>query len=181
MFDILDPVEKILISEEEIKERVKALGDRITKDYEGKEITFLGILSGSFIFLADLVRAVNLPVQVDFMYASSYGEDTESKGNVRINNVKGFDPTGKDIIIIEDIIDSGRTLYKIKKHLLDAGASSVEICSFLDKPSRRVVEVDAKYIGYEVPDEFVIGYGLDFAYKYRQYPFVGVLKREYYE
>ncbi len=181
MFDILDPVEKILISEEEIKERVKALGDRITKDYEGKEITFLGILSGSFIFLADLVRAVNLPVQIDFMYASSYGEDTESKGNVQINNVKGFDPTGKDIIIIEDIIDSGRTLSKIKKHLLDAGASSVEICSFLDKPSRRVVEVDAKYIGYEVPDEFVIGYGLDFAYKYRQYPFVGVLKREYYE
>ena len=141
----------------------------------------LSVLSGSFMFASDLMRAVSIPVGISFIFATSYGNSTVSCGSVEIHTGKGFDPVDKDIIIVEDIIDSGRTLSKIKEFLLEKGAKSVEICTFLDKPSRRVVDITAKYTGFEVPDEFVVGYGLDFDYKYRQYPFVGVLKKEFYE
>ena len=176
-----DPVEKILITEEEITRRIKEMAKDIGEDYKDKEPLMLSVLSGSFMFASDLMRAVQIPVGISFIFASSYGSGTDSSGTVEIHTGKGFDPVGKDIIIVEDIVDSGRTLKKIKEYLLEKGAKSVELCTFLNKPSRRVVDINVKYIGFEVPDEFVIGYGLDFDYKFRQYPFVGVLKRSYYE
>lgn len=181
MTNINDPIEKILITEDEITTRIAKMAKEIDNDYRDKEPLMLSVLSGSFMFASDLMRAVSIPVGISFIFASSYGSSTESCGNVEIHTGKGFDPVGKDIIIVEDIIDSGRTLEKIKSYLLEQGAKSVELCTFLNKPSRRVVDIDVKYIGFEVPDEFVVGYGLDFDYKYRQYPFVGVLKKEYYE
>ena len=181
MTNIQDPIKKVLISEEEIKTRVSELAQMISRDYEGKEVMLVSVLTGSFIFVADLIREIKVPAEISFLFASSYGSGIVSTGNVEIHAGKGFDPKDKDIIIVEDIIDSGKTLDKIRKYLVDEGARSVEICAFLDKPSRRVVKVDSKYVGFEVPDEFVVGYGLDFDYKYRQYPFVGVLKEEYYE
>ena len=181
MANINEPIEKVLISEEQIKECVNRLAKEIDKDYEGREPLMVSVLSGSFMFVADLMRASTIPVEISFLFATSYGSGTVSSGNVEIHAGKGFEPKGRDIIIVEDIIDSGRTLKKIREYLLECGATSVEICTFLDKPSRRVVDVDVKYTGFEVPDEFVVGYGLDFDYKYRQYPYVGVLKKEYYE
>ncbi len=181
MANINDPIEKVLISEEEITSKIKEMAASIDEDYRDKEPLMLSVLSGSFMFASDLMRAVSIPVGISFIFASSYGSDTVSSGEVEIHTGKGFDPVGKDIIIVEDIVDSGRTLKKIKEYLLNKGAKSVELCTFLNKPSRRVVDIDVKYIGFEVPDEFVVGYGLDFDYKYRQYPFVGVLKKEYYE
>ena len=181
MADIYEPIKKVLISKEMIKSRVTELAEEISRDYQGKEIMFVSVLTGSFIFAADLIREIKVPVNMSFLFASSYGSGVVSKGEVEIHTGKGFDPVDKDIIIVEDIIDSGRTLDKLKSILENQGARSVEICTFLDKPSRRVVDIKAKYTGFEVPDEFVVGYGLDFDYKYRQYPFVGVLKNEYYE
>ncbi len=181
MTNINEPIEKILVSEEQIKDCVKRLASQIDKDYESKEPLMVSVLSGSFMFVADLMRTVTVPAEISFIFASSYGSSTTSSGAVEIHAGKGFEPKGRDIIIVEDIIDSGRTLKRLREYLLESGANSVEICTFLDKPSRRVVDVDVKYTGFEVPDEFVVGYGLDFDYKYRQYPFVGVLKKEYYE
>ena len=181
MKNINDPIKKVLISEEEIKNRINEIADKINRDYEGREVMLVSVLTGSFMFVADLMRALNVPAEISFLFASSYGSGIVSTGNVEIHAGKGFEPKDRDIIIVEDIIDSGRTLDKIRKYILEQGAKSVEICAFLDKPSRRVVDVEAKYVGFEVPDEFVVGYGLDFDYKYRQYPFVGVLKEEYYE
>lgn len=174
-------VEKVLISEEEIKEGVKRLAAEIDRDYEGKNPMLVSVLSGSFIFVADLMREMKTLSQISFIFASSYGNGSVSSGNVEIRAGKGFEPEGRDIIIVEDIIDSGRTLSKLKEYLSDCGANSVEICTFLDKPSRRVVDVDVKYTGFQIPDEFVVGYGLDYDYKYRQFPYVGVLKRKVYE
>lgn len=174
-------IQSILITEEDIKEKVKELAARIDRDYAGKEPVLLSVLNGSFMFTADIMRELKIPVGINFIFASSYGSETVSLGDVKIHNVKGFDPKGKDIIIVEDIIDSGRTLSKIKACLIDEGAASVEICTFLDKPSRRVVDIKAKYTGFEIPDEFVVGYGLDFDQNYRQHPYVGILKREHYE
>ena len=181
MDNINRPIEKILISEKEIKNRIDEMAKEIDRDYKGREPLMLSVLSGSFMFASDLMRAVSIPVGISFIFAASYGTGTVSSGKVDIHTGKGFDPVGRDIIIVEDIVDSGRTLSKIKEYLLESGAKSVELCTFLDKPSRRVVDIDVKYTGFEVPDEFVVGYGLDFNYKYRQYPFVGVLKKEYYE
>lgn len=181
MANINEPIEKVLISEEQIMTRINQMAKEIDNDYKGREPLMLSVLSGSFMFASDLMRAVSIPVGISFIFATSYGSGTTSSGNVEIHPGKGFDPVGKDIIIVEDIVDSGRTLSRIKQSLIEQGAKSVELCTFLDKPSRRVVDIDVKYTGFEVPDEFVVGYGLDFNYKYRQYPFVGVLKKEYYE
>lgn len=181
MSNINEPIKKILISEEQIKTRISEIAKEIDRDYEGKEPMLLSVLTGSFMFVADLMRSVSIPVSISFLFASSYNNSTVSSGTVEIHAGKGFDPKGKDIIIVEDIMDSGRTLNSIKKYLEGEGAKSIEICTFLDKPSRRVVDIEAKYTCFEVPDEFVVGYGLDYDYKYRQYPFVGVLKNEYYE
>ncbi len=175
---ITDAIERVLVSEEELKKRVKDLGFKISEDYKGKNLTVLAILSGSFMFVADLMRTFEIPVQISFIYASSYNDSTTSSGKVEIRHEKGFSPEGKDILVVEDIVDTGRTLSAVKKELLNSGAKSVSICSLLDKPSRRITDIKVDYVGFEIPDAFVVGYGLDYAYKYRQFPFIGVLKPE---
>lgn len=182
MTDINNSIGKVLISEDEIKARVAEIGGRISRDYADKELLIVAVLSGSFIFASDLVRSLTIPVDISFIYASSYADGSESSGNVDIRTGKGgLDAEGRDIIIVEDIVDTGRTLAAVKSFLFEKGAASVEICTFLDKPSRRVVPVEVKYMCFDIPNEFVVGYGLDYAYKYRQLPFVGILKPEIYE
>ncbi len=170
----MDKVSKVLISQEEITKKVKELGKRITKDYEGKSLLCVCILKGSFMFTADLIREIKLPLEIDFMAVSSYGSSTKSSGIVKI--IKDLDRSveGKHVLIIEDIIDSGLTLQYLFSNLVNRKAESVKICSFLDKKERRVVDILPDYIGYEIPDEFVIGYGLDFAGKYRNLNYVGI-------
>ncbi len=177
---ISEDIKSILISEEEIKKCVRELGEKISADYKGKEVIILVILKGSMIFASDLVRAINIPVRLDFMQASSYGDGTASTGIIKIKKDMDNDAAGKNIIIVEDIIDSGNTLFNIRKLLEDRGAASVSICSLLSKPSRREADVKAEYVGMEIPDEFVVGYGLDFAERYRNLPYVGVLKPQVY-
>lgn len=174
-------VEKVLLTEEQIAQRVKELGQQITSDYEGKEIMLLCVLKGAVVFATDLMRAIELPVSLNFMCLSSYGSGTESSGNVKITKDLDFPVKGHHVLIAEDVVDSGNTLKFLLEYLKEQGAASVEICSIFDKPSRRKVEIDLKYIGYEIPDEFVIGYGLDYAEKFRNLPYLGVLKREVYE
>ena len=174
-------IEKILYSVEDLNKRVAELGAQITQDYQGENLMVIGILKGSNIFTSDLVRAINLPLQMDFMAVSSYGNATESSGVVRI--IKDLNASVEDqhILIVEDIIDSGLTLRYLKENLLSRGPKSVKICTLLDKPLRRKVAVDVDYIGFEVPDEFIVGYGIDYAERYRNLPYVGVLKRSVYE
>ena len=177
---MLQDIEKVLFSEEQIAEKVQEIGAQITKDYEGKNPLIISVLRGSFIFMADLVRAVNIPCEVDFLSVSSYGSGTTSSGEVKI--VKDFDNgiAGRHIIVVEDILDSGRTLSYLLSNLKARGAESIALCTFLDKPERRVVPVEVDYCGFTVPDEFIVGYGLDYDQKYRNLPFVGILKPEVY-
>lgn len=175
-------IDHVLISEQEIADRIQTLAQEIARDYADCEHApvMLSVLSGSFVFASDLMRAMQIPVAISFMYASSYSDSSVSSGTVNIQSAAAFDPKDQDILILEDIIDTGRTLDKVRKELLARGARSVEICAFLNKPSRRVVDVPVRYTGFEIPDEFVVGYGLDYGYRYRQFPFVGVLKKEIY-
>ena len=176
-------VAKILISEEELDRTVSRLADEINRDYEGddKRLVLLCILKGSIVFMGDLMKKINVPLEIDCMRVSSYGAGTSSSGNVNIiMDVMRSDLHDCDLLIVEDIIDSGRTLAYLEKYLLNKGAKSVKTCTLLDKPSRRVVEFTPDYIGLEIPDEFVIGYGLDYDEKYRALPYVGVLKPEVY-
>ncbi|MGM9551208.1 MAG: hypoxanthine phosphoribosyltransferase [Clostridia bacterium] len=179
-FDIADVIEEVLITEEEIQKRIKELGAQISRDYEGREVCVLSVLTGSFMFASDIIRTLTVPARVMFIFASSY-EGTESKGKVDIIKGKGFVVADKDILIVEDIVDTGRTLSAVKEFLLSEGAKSVEICTLLDKPERRVVDMTPKYIGFDIPNKFAVGYGLDYDHRYRQFPFVGVLKPEVYE
>ncbi len=176
-----EAVEKILISEEEIAKKIEELADKISGDYKGKELLCIGILKGSVVFLSDIIRKISIPLSIDFMTVSSYGFSTETSGELKIKKDLDTDIKGKNVLIIEDIIDSGVTLSKLVNLLKERGPESVEICALLNKPERRIAKVDAKYIGFEIPNEFIIGYGLDYAEKYRELPFVGVLKREIYE
>ena len=174
-------VKEILISEDSIKEKVKELGQRISKDYEGESVFLIGILKGSVPFMADLMREITIPVTMDFMAVSSYGNGTSSTGVVRILKDLDFEIKDKNIIIVEDIIDSGITLSYLVDYLKNRGPKNIEIAALLTKPERNKVKVDAKYIGYEVPDKFVVGDGLDYAEKYRNLPYIGVLKEEVYK
>ena len=174
-------IEYTLISEEEIKKLVADLCARINRDFFGKETILLIILKGSLIFASDLMRGLEIPVTIDFMQASSYGMGSTSSGEIKIKKDMENDPTDKHIIIVEDIIDSGRTLSLLRANLEDRGAASVSICALLSKPDRRVVDVRAEYVGKEIPDEFVVGYGLDFAERYRNLPYIGVLKPIVYQ
>lgn len=174
-------VEKILLSEEQIAEICKTLGKKITEDYKGKELLAVGILKGSVIFFADVIRNIDLDLNIDFMVVSSYGAGSTTSGMVQILKDISVDIKGKNLLIVEDIVDTGVTLYNVKNVLLERGAASVKICTFLDKPSRRTADISADYIGAVVPDEFVVGYGLDYAEKYRNLPYLGVLKRQVYE
>ena len=171
---------KVLLTEEEIKARCAELGQQITKDYEGKTPIFVGILRGSYVFMADLLRHVDVYCTMDFMAVSSYGAGTTTTGAVKINKDLTENIEGRDVIIVEDILDSGVTLSYLKNYLSGRGASSIKIVTLLDKPARRKADIKADYFGFEVPDEFVVGYGLDYAESYRNLPYIGVLKPEVY-
>ena len=171
-----EQVTKVLISEEQIRRRVMELGCQLTADYQGKELFVLGILKGSVVFMSDLIRAIDLPLQIDFIAVSSYGKSTRSSGVVRIIKDLDADIQGKDLLIVEDIVDSGLTLSYLREIFLSRNPASLKICTFLDKPSRRVADVIPDYNGYQIPDEFVVGYGLDYAEKYRNLPYVGVVE-----
>ncbi len=174
-------VEKILITKEQLAKRIEELGKKISEDYSGKKILAVGILKGSVVFLSDLIRSIESEVSIDFMTVSSYGNSSQSSGTLTIKKDLDTDISGKDVLIVEDIIDSGVTLSKLKEELEKRNPASLKICTLLNKPERRTVEVDVDYIGFDIPNEFIIGYGLDYAEKYRDLPFVGVLKREIYE
>ncbi|NLC07005.1 MAG: hypoxanthine phosphoribosyltransferase [Syntrophomonadaceae bacterium] len=172
---------RVVLTQEQIKERVRELGEEITRDYQGQELLVVGILKGAFIFMADLVREIRIPVAIDFMDVSSYGLSTESTGVVRILKDLEESIEGRHVLVVEDIIDSGLTLNYISENLKSRDAASVKICAFLDKPSRRKAPIKADYLGFSVPDEFIVGYGLDYAEKYRHYPYVAILERDEYE
>ena len=171
---------KVLVTEEELEKRVRELGEEIYEKFEGKNPLFLGVLKGSFIFMADLVRATQLKSDIEFMSVSSYANATTSSGRVHITHDVQQDITGRDIIIIEDILDSGNTLAFLKDYLLAKGAASISIVTLLDKPASRAKAVTADLAGFTVPDEFVVGYGLDYSQRYRNLPYIGVLKPEVY-
>ena len=171
---------KVLVTEEELKTRIAELGEELYERYEGHRPLFLGVLKGSFIFMADLMRASQLMCDVEFIAVSSYQNGTVSSGRVQITHDLQQDITGRDIVVIEDILDSGNTLYFLKNYFMTKGASSVTVVTLLDKPARRTKPIAADLAGFEVPDEFVVGYGLDYAQKYRNMPYIGVLKPEVY-
>lgn len=171
---------KILISKEELQEKVKELGKKITEDYKDKDLMIVGVLKGCVIFLSDLIREIDLPLTMDFMVVSSYGSSTKSSGVVRIIKDLEKDIAGKDVLIVEDIVDTGLTLNYLIDYLKSRNANSVKICTLLEKPDRRKAQVDLEYVGFRIPDEFVVGYGLDYAEVYRNLPFVCILKPEVY-
>ena len=173
-------IKEVLISQEQIKDSVEKIARQIEKDYEGKEVLFVGLLKGSVAFMADLLKAYTKTCTIDFMAVSSYGSGTQSSGRVNIIKDLSQPIDGKDIVIVEDIIDSGNTLSFIKAYFSAKNANSVKICTLLNKPSRRVVDIDVDYIGYDIPDEFVVGYGLDYDEHYRNLPYIGILKRSVY-
>jgi len=173
-------VETLFASEEQIRERVEQLGREITNDYAGKEPVFVGVLKGCFIFMADLVRACDVKCTVDFMVVSSYGSGTTSSGAVEIVKDLSKDIAGKDVIIVEDILDSGNTLSYLKRYMSARNPASIRIVTLLDKPERRTADIKADYIGFTIPDAFVVGYGLDYDQRYRNLPYIGVLKPEVY-
>lgn len=166
---------KVLLSEQEVDEKIQEIGAKITKDYEGKQVHLVCILKGGVFFMCELAKRINLPVSMDFMSVSSYGGDTKSSGVVRI--VKDLDESlkGKDVIVVEDIVDSGRTLSYLLDMLWQREPASLKLCTLLDKPERRVTEVKVDYTGFQIPDEFVVGYGLDYNQKYRNLPYIGVV------
>jgi len=173
---VLDEIQEVLFSEEDLAARVKELGAQLTQDYAGQEILMIGVLRGAIIFMADLARAVQLPVTFDFMAVSSYGSSTSSTGVVRILKDLDEDVEGKHILIVEDIIDSGLTLSYLVENLKSRKPRSIKICTLLNKPERRKADVPVDYNGFIIPDHFVVGYGLDFAGKYRNLPFIGIPK-----
>lgn len=174
-------IQQVLISEEELKNKVAELGRQISEDYKDKNLMLVSVLKGSVVFMADLMRAISIPASIDFMSVSSYGSGVKTTGVVRI--IKDLDEvlTGRDILIVEDILDSGMTLAYLKEHIGAKDAKSIRIATLLDKPERRRVNIVPDYKGFVVPDEFVVGYGLDFDEKYRNLPYVGILKPCVYE
>ncbi len=174
-------IKKILFSKEEIKARIEELGKQITKDYkDAKSLLVIGILKGSCVFYADLIREINLPVEIEFMAVSSYQDSSMSSGEVKIVKDVGTTVALKHVLFVEDIIDTGFTMSKVMEMFHERGAASVKLCSLLSKPDRRKVEIPIDYLGFTIPDEFVVGYGLDFAERYRNLPFVGVLDESVY-
>ncbi|OFI06563.1 hypoxanthine-guanine phosphoribosyltransferase [Clostridium acetireducens DSM 10703] len=181
MYNIKEDIKEILLTEEQIRNKVKEIGAKVSEDYAGKDLILLGILKGSVPFMADLLKEIVIPCSMDFMDVSSYGNSTKSSGVVRILKDLDLEVEGKDILIVEDIIDSGITLEYLLKYLEGKKPKSIEIACMLTKPERRKVEIDVKYIGFKVKDYFLVGYGLDYAEKYRNLPFVGILKEEIYK
>lgn len=174
-------ISHVLCSKEEIEQIIDRMADEINRDYKDKNLLIVGILKGSVVFMADLMRKIDIKCKIDFMAISSYGSSTRSSGEVRVMKDLSTDIKGYDVIIVEDILDSGNTLSHLKEMLKLREPASLKICTFFDKPSRRKVDIKADYIGKSIPDEFIVGYGLDFAEEYRNLPYVGVLKPELYE
>lgn len=168
---------KVLFTTEQVQARVAALGAQITRDYAGKEVVVLCVLKGSFVFASDLVRAVDLPVAIDFLGLSSYGARTESSGVVRITSDLSRPVEGKHLLVVEDIVDTGLTMEFLLENLATRKPASVKVCTLLEKPSRAIKKIDIAYRGFVIPDAFVVGYGLDFDERYRNVPFIGVLQR----
>lgn len=176
-----DDVQEILFSEQQLKERVAQLGREISRDYAGKEpVLLVSVLRGSYIFMADLSRAIDIPVQIDFMSVSSYGKGTNSSGQVEIKKDLSDSIEGVHVIVVEDILDSGNTLSYLLHVLSARHPASISLCTLLDKPERREKPIQADYVGFTVPNAFIVGYGLDYAEKYRNLPYIGVLKPEIY-
>ena len=175
-----DDILKVLYSEEELKAKCAEMGAQITKDYAGKNLLLVTVLKGAVVYFTDLMRAIDLPCTIDFMIVSSYGSGVKTSGVVKIVKDLDTDLTGKDLLIVEDILDSGMTLSYIVDMLKSRGPKSIRICTLFDKPERRMAEVKATYVGTQVPDAFIVGYGLDYDERYRNLPFVGVLKPEVY-
>ena len=174
-------IDHILVTEEQLKAKVNELGAQITQDYDGRDLLLVSILKGSVVFMADLMRAIRMPCGIDFMVVSSYGgANTTSTGLVKIVKDLDQDLSGKDLLIVEDILDTGITLSHLVPMLKLRNPASVRLCTILSKPSRRKADIEPDYLGFEVPDEFVVGYGLDYDEKYRNLPYVGVLKPEVY-
>ncbi|WP_029323804.1 hypoxanthine phosphoribosyltransferase [Butyrivibrio sp. AE3004] len=167
---------RVLLSEEEVDKRIQEIGEQISKDYAGKTVHLVCVLKGGTFFMCELAKRITVPVTMDFMSASSYGSSTKSSGVVKI--VKDLDEpiNDKDVLIVEDIVDSGRTLSYLMKMLEDRGPASIRLCTLLDKPERRVMDVNVDYTGFEIPDEFVVGYGLDYDQRYRNLPYIGVVE-----
>lgn len=167
---------EVMISEEDVNARIRAMGEQISRDYAGKQVHLICVLKGGSFFMCELAKRITVPVSLDFMSVSSYGSDTKSSGIVKI--VKDLDESiqGKDVLVVEDIIDSGRTLSYLMELLKDRGPESLHLCTLLDKPDRRVVPVKVDYTGFPIPDEFVVGYGLDYDQRYRNLPYIGIVK-----
>jgi len=172
-------IEKILLTEEQIHECVGRLGRQLASEYAGKNPVFLGVLKGVVVFFADMIRATPIPCEIDFLAVSSYGAATNA-GQIVMRKDVGIPIENRDVVILEDILDTGKTLQYVVAHLLERHPASLKICTLLDKPERREVEIEADYVGFTIPNEFVVGYGLDYAEKYRNLPYIGVLKPEIY-
>jgi hypoxanthine phosphoribosyltransferase len=178
---VIDPdVEEVLLSSEQVQARVAELGAQMAADYAGRDPVLVSVLKGSIIFLADLVRAMPIPLSIDLMEVSSYGASTESSGQVRILKDLSTPIAGREVVVVEDIIDTGLTLNYLLRYLHDKGPASIRICCLLDKPARRLAEIEIEYRGFTIPDRFVIGYGLDYAERYRNLPYIGVLRPSVY-
>ncbi len=174
-------VKEILLTEEQIRSRIEELGRQITDDYKDKNgLIVIGVLKGSFVFFADLIRQIKLPIEVDFMAVSSYQDASVTSGEVKILKDTTLSITKKNVLFVEDIIDTGFTMSKVEEIFCERGANSVKLCALTSKPDRRKVDVKIDYLGFEIPNEFIIGYGLDYAEKYRNLPYIGVLKEEVY-
>jgi len=177
---MLEDIKEVLFSEEDLKAIVKRLGAQISEDYKDRKLLMVSVLKGSVMIMADLMREITIPCEIDFMSVSSYGNDTKTSGIVRILKDLDRNIEGYDLLIVEDILDSGKTLSYIQDILSARKPNSIRICTLFDKPDRRQVDLNAEYIGTVVPDEFIVGYGLDYAEKYRNLPFVGILKESVY-
>ncbi len=168
----------VLFTEEEVNARIREMGEQISKDYEGKSLHMVGILKGATFFACELAKRITVPVTIDFMSVSSYGDATESSGVVKITKDLDEPLEGKDVLVVEDIVDTGNTLSYLLDNLQKRGSSSVRLCSLLNKPDRRIKEVNVDYTGFVIPDAFVVGYGLDYAQKYRNLPYIGIVDTE---
>ena len=173
--DLLNDIAEILVPEDAIRAKVAELGQRISQDYQGEDLLLIGLLRGAIVFLSDLMRAIDIPVQLDFIGISSYGANTQS-GAVRLVMDLETDITGRHVLVVEDIVDTGKTLSYLVENLRARQPASLRVCALLDKPERRQVPIEVDYVGFEIPDKFVVGYGLDFSEGYRNLPFIGVLK-----
>ncbi|KXG75909.1 hypoxanthine phosphoribosyltransferase [Thermotalea metallivorans] len=174
-------IKEILFSREEIEKKIGELGNKIADDYRGKDLVLVGVLKGANVFMSDLMRKINIPLTIDFMAVTSYGLSTESSGVVKILKDLDHSIEDKDVLVVEDIIDTGLTLHYLCENLLSRKPKSLKICALLDKPDRRKIDIPIDYKGFDIPDEFIVGYGIDYAEQYRNLPYIAALKREVYE